>query len=146
MIAALLWCLLGTASAQEAHDFACCERPAIDGGVDAWLDLHQALVQGRSHTEAMSELAKAADAKLPPTEKPVAGELHELAERLAKADLPAVHEELGEVSRRVVWLALRGEGGARRVTQARCAGLGTWLQADTRKVENPWGRSCGHFL
>jgi hypothetical protein len=83
---------------------------------------------------------------MPPSERPVAEELAAAADELVGADAERLRADLGEVSRRVVWLALRAEGGTRQVVQVRCAGLGVWLQADTRTVQNPWGARCGHFL
>lgn len=148
----LLWTLLGLAQAGKAHDYDCCSSAPVDAVVSAWLDVHEALAKptpsDASVRKALSGLAQAADTKLPSAEQPVVDRIEELAKRSSgrsAAELRA-SDDLGILAGQVVWLSLRYEGGSGSVVQARCAGLGTWLQRDAKTVQNPWGRRCGHFL
>jgi len=152
MLTFLLWSLLGPAQAGDAHVYSCCSKRGVDDVVDAWLDVHEVLTASSpSDTKlkgALAELAKAASVKLTPEEQPVADEIEAIAKRRGSDTVEALRssDDLGVLAGHVAWLSLRYEGGNGGVVQARCAGLGVWLQRDTTKAKNPWGQRCGRLL
>jgi len=152
MVLFVLGMLLAPANAGDAHPYRCCSKNSVDDVVDAWLEVHEALTASKPSdaavAKAMADLAEAAEAKVTPEEQPALDDIESLARAAAAQSVPEVRggDGLGRIAGLVAWLSLRYEGGTGEVVQARCAGLGVWLQQDVHEVKNPWGRSCGRLL
>ena len=57
----------------------------------------------------------------------------------------AIREAFDPISRHVIFLALRHQGGSVQVTEAFCPQVGPWLQRDTSKIVGPYGENCGRW-
>jgi hypothetical protein len=144
MLAGLLLTLT-LAHADDASAFTCCDDPVVERVVKAWLDAGEALHDGKPHAAALQRLAKAAEGRAAAEDRDALKVIAREAKALAPLPLASVRVRLQPLAQNVLWLALRHDGGTIEVVQATCAGQGSWLQQDTKKVRNPSGATCGHL-
>lgn len=132
----------------DVPSFQCCAAPAVDSLVGAYLDVTARLATTPSADASaqLDALARKAQSEAPTPEDRVAFQQVVTAARaLASGGVAEQHARVDELTRPVLWLALRHEGGGRTLVEAWCPGLGSWLQTDTRAVHDPFGRGCGTF-
>jgi hypothetical protein len=134
------------ASETKPTAFLCCDSPSMQRVLDKYLNLQEALAgkgahQTSSYAHAMLNALRGASTGSG-GERDLVADMTGLLDRVKNGDAKAVRSIFDDLSRSMIALALRHEGGSIEVAEASCA-AGPWLQRDTRSVQSPWGRRCG---
>ena len=128
--------------------FTCCGERAVDEVIAAYLELQEALAAGKkSAGRHLSGLGKHLEdhAGLDPVDVAVFRDLSALVDKLDDKGVDGIRADFDDISRNVIFLALRHEGGHSPVAEAFCSGRGSWLQADLATIRDPWGVGCGEW-
>ena len=136
------------ASEHGAQTFLCCDSGSIQRVLEKYLNLHEAL-SNKSNKHPVSSRAHALSTALRTATRGGAGEaeliddMNAMVVRVRDGNAKQIRTIFADLSRSMIALALRHEGGSIQVAQAECAAEGPWLQRDTKKPQSPWGHRCG---
>ncbi len=143
--------LAAPAAADPApRPFTCCDTDWATTAVGEYVDVHDALVRGDPRNQVgwhIQQLVRALDnpAGIDDSEATMMTEQAALARSLERAPLEKIRAGFASLSRAMVVLALRHEGGRRTVVEAWCPGTGPWLQEETDSPHSPYGEKCGRW-
>jgi len=149
MSLASLWLLsLTAASAAEPVGYTCCADRTVSAVMRAYLELQGAVAAGKKNAyRHVAQLGRELEdpGGLDPVDVAVFRDLTLLVNKLHKADLDDIRADFVDISRNVIFLSLRHEGGDLTVAEAWCPGRGAWLQTDLDELDDPWGVGCGEW-
>ena len=147
-LATSLWTTPAVAD-DTAQAFKCCDDPRLTRVVDAYLDVHTALAANseKDTRTAMKALLPASrdTSGYSRADRAALNTLHKLVDDAVDGAIGAIREAFDPISRQVIFLALRHQGGDSRVAEALCPQVGPWLQADVTVVASPYGETCGRW-
>jgi len=148
-IATSLWSAPALAE-DDAKAFTCCKDSRITKIVEAYLGVHEALVEDPSDKrtrDAMKHLVPVLRDKsgLATPDRNAVAALAKLVDAARNKSASAIREAFDPISRQVIFLALRHQGGNVTIAEAWCPRVGPWLQADTEAIASPYGDTCGRW-
>ncbi len=144
----MLW--VAPATAEDAQAFVCCDDSRITRVVEAYLGVHESLLgdasdkRAREAMKVLSPLLRDRSGLSTPDRTAVQA-LQKLVDAAKNKSVGAIREAFDPISRQVIFLALRHQGGKTEVAEAWCPQVGPWLQADVTKIASPYGETCGRW-
>ncbi|MFT4622015.1 MAG: hypothetical protein ACI8PZ_000667 [Myxococcota bacterium] len=149
LIAALLSASL-PAQADPPAAFECCDDAGIARVLNDYLRLHGALHEGESQARVSgryyalrSSLSRIRDRA--GADGALIRSMFDIVDSAKGANLDGLHSGFTALSSSMIALALRHEGGAQVVAEARCGTTEAWLQANLAEPQAPSGRECGEW-
>lgn len=137
------------AAAKGPTPFTCCDNSRVSQILREYLRVQGSLAEPESATKHQAYLSALRSVLqpggLPADEARLVRELRALVQRISARPADEVRAEFAELSRAVIFLALRHEGGSRTVAEAWCPGRGPWLQRDLERPRDPWEAGCGRW-